>query len=169
MTTTATGVCPTCVTGCGCKCVCLTQEYPYIVSEGGFDPACVVTFSPGVTTVTLPAQTINLTSPACVDVAYTGSIINIESGETLLQVAATIVLTNALTPSVVFGPATAAAPTVTTLPGSAFPISVRYVTCQPRGVYSVAVQLTLIDPVPVEDETFSIAFNGLLSITAKKC
>lgn len=129
-----------------------------------------LTFTATTTTITLPAQTVVPTCPSCLDIAYTGSLAYPYDGEGPgVRVGVTLVIVNGLTPSVVFGPATAAAPQVALVPNTFVPVGVRYVTCQPRGTFTVAVQFTLLSDAPVGEDTITLAFNGLLTIVGKKC
>lgn len=162
------GTCPP--IGCGCRCVCSTTEYGFALADDVFVPPSTLTFTATTTTITLPAQTVVPTCPSCLDIAYTGSLAYPYDGEGPgVRVGVTLVVVNGLTPSVVFGPATAAAPQVALVPNTFVPVGVRYVTCQPRGTFTVAVQFTLLSDAPVGEDTITLAFNGLLTIVGKKC
>jgi hypothetical protein len=106
------------------------------------------------------------------DVVFTGTLMNVppEGQEGLtIDVSLQLLVSNNATPDLYFGLSEAAAPTVTLQPGVMVPISVRYVTCQPPGSYSVYLQFSSPTVGGLGAPLVKVAYSGALTIASSKC
>jgi hypothetical protein len=153
----------------GCTCACITDEFPFEEDTN------VVVFPLGPDLPApqriLPPTQVSLSCPSCMDIVFAGSLYNVppEGTEGLtVDVTLQLLVSNNATPDLYFGLSEAAAPTVTLTPGVLVPISVRYVTCQPPGSYSVFLQFTTQTTAGLGAQAV-IAYGGALTIASSKC
>lgn len=124
---------------------------------------------PGDAQRILPPTGAILPCSACMDVMFTGTLRNLTDSEIPVDVTLQLLVSNNATPDLVFGLAENAAPTVTLPYGVSVPISVRYVTCQPAGRYSVYLQFSSPDTTELEGVSYTVAYFGSVTIATSKC
>jgi hypothetical protein len=170
----------------------LTREYA--LTDGPVEIIVTAPESGPIGVTTLPSERVSVAcaGSACIDIAFTGSL-SVDSFQGALnpiippvddlntvRVGIRLLLNNVVTPDLQFGPSYLVCPEVT-LPYIVFgeeavyapsvPIAMRYVSCQPAGLYDVAIQLVLLDVVGAsltDVVTVGLAMNGVLTVSAAK-